>query len=92
MTDADDTVKCLSAKEIKALVKPEFAANPEKFYPVATLGRLGFSRANCPKCKEWFWRHSEKRVTCGDSNCEGKYTFIGNGFGKGKKMTYAEAW
>jgi hypothetical protein len=45
MTDADDTVKCLSAKEIKALVKPEFAANPEKFYPVTTLKKLGFSRA-----------------------------------------------
>lgn len=45
MTDADDTVKCLSAKEIKALVKPEFAANPEKFYPVNTFKKLGFSRA-----------------------------------------------
>ncbi len=45
MTDADDTVKCLSAKEIKALVKPEFAANPEKFYPVKTLTNLGFSRS-----------------------------------------------
>jgi alanyl-tRNA synthetase len=92
MTDADDTVKCLSAKEIKALVKPEFAANPELFYPVKTLTKLGFSRACCPKCGENFWRHTEKRVTCGDSNCEGQYSFIGNGFGKGKKITYADAW
>ena len=92
MTDADDTVKCLSAKEIKALVKPEFAANPELFYPVKTLGNLGFTRSQCPKCKENFWRHSDKKITCGDSNCEGEYTFIGNGFGKGKKITYAEAW
>lgn len=25
-------------------------------------------------------------------SCEGKYTFIGNGTGKGKKITFAEAW
>ena len=25
-------------------------------------------------------------------SCEGTYTFIGNGVGKGKKITYAEAW
>jgi len=25
-------------------------------------------------------------------SCEGKYTFIGNGVGKGKKITYAQAW
>jgi alanyl-tRNA synthetase len=92
MADADDTVKCLSAKEIKELVKPEFAANPELFYPVKTLTRLGFTRAQCPVSKEWFWRHTEKKTTCGDSNVEGKYTFIGNGFGKGKKISYAEAW
>lgn len=31
---------------------------------------------------------------CGDSRCEGKYHFIGQGIGKGKKgkVTYAEAW
>jgi alanyl-tRNA synthetase len=92
MTDADDTVKCLSAKEIKALVKPEFAANPELFYPVKTLTSLGFTRAKCPSCGENFWRHSHDKVTCGDSNCEGQYSFINNGFGKGKKISYAEAW
>ena len=88
----DDTVKCLSAKEIKALVKPVFAANPEQYYPVTTFKRLGFNRKQCPKCKENFWTHSETRVTCGDSNCEGEYTFIGNGFGGDNKITYAEAW
>jgi alanyl-tRNA synthetase len=32
-------------------------------------------------------------VTCGDSNCEGVYSFIGNGIKKeGEKMTYAGAW
>jgi alanyl-tRNA synthetase len=54
---------------------------------------MGYSRARCTKCKAYFWRHSETRQTCGDSNCEGKYSFIGNGISKdGSKMTYADAW
>lgn len=93
-------VACLSAKEIKALAKPEFAANPDKFYPTQTLKKIGFHRANCPTCKNNFWRHSEKRVTCGDSQCEKKYSFIGVGTGRGRatpdkpaeKLTYAGAW
>jgi len=93
MAEENDTVQCLTAKEIKALVKPEFEANPEKFYPTKTLASIGFTRHRCPKCSAYYWRHSEKRDTCGDSNCEGKYSFIGNGLGKdGKKMTYADAW
>ena len=85
-------VQCLTTKEIKALAKPEFAANPEKFYPVETFKKLGFSRAQCPVSGEYFWRHTEERKTCGDSAVEGKYSFIGNGLGKGKKITFAEAW
>jgi len=93
-------VACLSAKEIKKLARPEFAANPDKFYPTATLRKLGFSRACCPSCSNHFWRHTEKKVTCGDSQCEKKYSFIGVGTGRGRerpdkparKITYAEAW
>jgi len=34
MADEENgTVACLTTKEIKALAKPEFQANPEKFYP-----------------------------------------------------------
>jgi alanyl-tRNA synthetase len=80
MTEEEKTVQCLTTKEIKALAKPEFAANPDKFYPVETFKKLGFSRTTCPKCGHNFWRHSESRTTCGDSNCEGQYSFIGNGF------------
>jgi len=94
-------VACLSAKEIKKLAKPEFAANPDKFYPTPTLKKLGFSRASCPSCGNNFWRHTDKRITCGDSQCEKKYTFIGVGTGKGRnkpdgtpgtKISYAQAW
>lgn len=88
-------VKGLTTKEIKALCRPDFEKNPDKYYPVQTLTKLGYHRHRCPKCKHYFWRHSEKIETCGDSNCVGKYEFIGRGTGigkNGKKITYAEAW
>jgi hypothetical protein len=31
-------------------------------------------------------------ITLNFYSCEGTYSFIGNGVGKGKKITYAEAW
>ena len=55
-------VKSLTTKEIKKLAKPEFAANFEQHYPVATLRRLGFARAQCPKCENFFWRHTPKKI------------------------------
>jgi len=63
-------VACLSAKEIKKLAKPEFAANPDKFYPTNTLKKLGFHRASCGVCGNNYWRHTDKRTNCGDSQCE----------------------
>ena len=35
---------------------------------------------------------SKSRHLSNKCSCEGTYTFIGNGVGKGKKITYAEAW
>jgi hypothetical protein len=49
------------------LAKPEFAANPEKFYPTKVFEKMGYSRAQCPKCEVHYWRHTEKADTCGDS-------------------------
>jgi hypothetical protein len=66
-TKDNDTVQCLTTKEIKALARPEFRANPEKFYPTKTFEKMGYSRACCPKCDNYYWRHSEKADTCGDS-------------------------
>jgi len=94
MADEEETIQCMTAKEIKALAKPEFEANPDKFYPTKTFAKLGFHRARCPKCQSYFWRHTEKKELCGDSNCEGKYSFIGKGFLKEgqEPVTFAEAW
>lgn len=55
-----------STQEVKALVRPEFEANPDKYYPTETFRKLGFSRAQC-KCGHFFWRKSEEVTTCGDS-------------------------
>lgn len=81
-------------QEIKALAKPEFQANPEKFYPVETIKRYGFSRYFCDKCKAPFWRHNDRVTLCGDSNCVGRYSFIGEqrGIGKDHHVTYEEAF
>jgi alanyl-tRNA synthetase len=67
MADEQEEVKCLSTKEIKALARPEFQANPEKFYPVETFKKLGYHRNQCDKCKNFYWRYDETQTTCGDS-------------------------
>lgn len=59
-------VKALTTKEIKELARPEFQQNPEKFYPVETFKKIGFSRAHC-KCGHYYWRYSDAQTTCGDS-------------------------
>ena len=63
---AGDTIQCLTTKEIKALARPEFQANPEKFYPTNVFENIGFSRAQCD-CGNYYWRHTEERTNCGDS-------------------------
>jgi len=35
------------------------------------LTKLGFHRAQCPKCKNNYWRRVETADTCGDSSCVG---------------------
>ena len=67
MADNEETVACLTTKEIKAKARPEFQANPEKFYPTEVFAKMGYSRAQCDKCKNYYWRASEKQDTCGDS-------------------------
>ena len=35
---------------MKNLAKPEFAKNPEQFYPTQVFEKFGFTRAQCSKC------------------------------------------
>jgi len=91
--DVEVTVQCMTAKEIKEMVRPEFAKYPERFYPVETFKKIGFKRFQCKMSGDWYWATSE-REHCGDSQYAGKYGFIGNGFKEkdAPNMTYAEAW
>ena len=42
------------------MARPEFEANPEKFYPTRVFENIGFTRARC-SCGNYFWRKSEAR-------------------------------
>eukprot|EP00331_Platyophrya_macrostoma_P016320 CAMPEP_0176475624 /NCGR_PEP_ID=MMETSP0127-20121128/43706_1 /TAXON_ID=938130 /ORGANISM="Platyophrya macrostoma, Strain WH" /LENGTH=971 /DNA_ID=CAMNT_0017871233 /DNA_START=95 /DNA_END=3010 /DNA_ORIENTATION=+ len=90
------TIKGLTVKEIKAKARPEFEANPAKFYPTKVFEKMNFERHQCPVTKHYYWKHKDSKIqTCGDSSAEGKYSFIGKGVGigrKGTKITYAQAW
>ncbi len=55
----------------------EASKHPEKYFPVKTLKSLGLERQTCKKCSTVFWS-SVKREICGDTNCVGSYSFIGN--------------
>ena len=45
----------MTAKQIKEMVRPEFAKYPERFYPVDTFKKLGFNRYKCKKSGNYYW-------------------------------------
>ena len=77
-------------KAIKKLMKPEFAKNYEKYYPVKTLTAMGYSRHVCKKCGRGFWSQAP-RDFCDDAECSGGYRFIGESITR-KKFEYKEVW
>lgn len=70
--------KTFTAKELKKVFRPRFQQEPETYYPKAVFEEFGYTRAVCPKCGSLYWRRTEARTTCGDSSCEGRYSFIGD--------------
>jgi len=70
--------KTFTAKELKKVFRPRFREEPETYYPKAVFEEFGYTRAICPKCGSLYWRRTEARTTCGDSSCEGRYSFIGD--------------
>ena len=77
-------------KAIKKLMKPEFAKNYEKYYPVKTLRSLGYERYVCKKCGKGFWSQKPGDI-CDESECAGGYRFIGESITR-KQFAYKEAW
>lgn len=61
----------MTAKEMKKHWRPKFQETPDEYYPSAVFQKYGFSRATCPKCGTLYWRRSEAKDTCGDSECIG---------------------
>ncbi len=78
-------------KAIKLEFKKKAQAEPEKYYPVAVLKAEGFQRKKCLRCGTFFWSTDSKRTVCGEPDCSGGYTFIGNTPAKAK-MDYVETW
>ena len=86
------TIQAITPKELKKLVRGEFEQNYKQYYPTEIFSKIGFSRSKCEKCSKFFWAKDAKRTVCGDSMCEGKYSFIGNRLMGGKEITIADAW
>lgn len=81
----------LSDKEIKKKFKEEASKNPEKYYATEVLKKYGFSRKRCTVCGTYFWSVNPDQDRCGDSMCQGGFTFFENNPAK-KKLTYIEVW
>src|SRR3989338_1365088 len=80
----------MSFKDLKKQLKPEFAKNYDKYYPVKSFGEIGFSRHICKKCGQSFWSVNI-RDYCDNPSCSSGYGFIGNPITM-KKFLYKEAW
>lgn len=60
-----------SIQEIKDKVRPDFEANPDKYYPTQFLATIDFNRNKCTKCGHMFWKHNKNPTElCGDSKYE----------------------
>ncbi|MFQ5976369.1 MAG: alanine--tRNA ligase-related protein, partial [Candidatus Hydrothermarchaeales archaeon] len=77
-------------KEIKAEFRKKAQKDPEKYYPVQTLIDEGFKRMKCKNCGNYFWSVKDRDV-CGEPDCSGGYTFIGDSPAK-EKMDFIETW
>jgi alanyl-tRNA synthetase len=56
--------------ELKKIFKPEQ-------YRVDLFKELGHIRSQCSKCGIFFWTLDSERNTCGETECDGGYKFIG---------------
>lgn len=77
-------------KKIKRQIIEKASSNPEKYYPVSELKKLGLKRQKCSNCGTMFWSSVDRNV-CGDTSCVHKYSFIGNTPAK-KEMEFAETY
>ncbi|NOZ76855.1 MAG: hypothetical protein GXO65_04100 [Euryarchaeota archaeon] len=77
-------------KAMKAEFRKKAQSDPERYYPVQTLIEEGFQRRKCARCGNYFWSCADRTV-CGEPECSGGYTFIGDS-PAGKKMDFIQTW
>lgn len=80
----------LSDKELKKVLKEKCRSEPEKYYPVKALKKLGFSRGLCV-CGTYFWSARKDQKVCGDAKCSGGFRFIGSSPAR-NKLDYIGTW
>ncbi|MFB6208188.1 MAG: alanine--tRNA ligase [Candidatus Nanohaloarchaea archaeon] len=80
-----------SLDELKSQIKEEASSNPDKFFATDVLREKGFSRSKCENCGMHFWSSDPERKVCGEPECSGGYTFIGDS-PTDKTYSYVESW
>ncbi|MCK5594313.1 MAG: alanine--tRNA ligase, partial [Candidatus Aenigmarchaeota archaeon] len=77
-------------KDIKKRLRKDAQKTPDRFYPTTTFKQLGLDRYRCSNCGNYFWSAVERTV-CGEPECCGGYSFIGDTPAK-EKMDYIQVW
>src|SRR3989344_3219463 len=75
----------------KFQLKKEFARDWKKYYNLDFFAEQKFVRKKCKYCGTNFWTQDKKRSYCGETECNGGFTFIGKTPAK-HKMDYQETW
>ena len=80
---------------MKDEIRKKSKNNPEKYYPVKSLQKLGFTRHVCIHCSKAFWS-VEERENCDEPECRLKSGLIPYGFidnpPSAKRLNYTETW
>ena len=75
----------------KEELRTQFNKDWKKHYDLKFFKDEGFIRKQCQKCKKHFWTQNKDQDICNDSDCLGKYTFIGKSPAK-VKLDYTSTW
>jgi alanyl-tRNA synthetase len=79
----------MDAKTLKATFREKASRDYRKYFAIDVLEEKGFARSQCTKCGKYFWSVDDREV-CGDPDCEGGYSFIGES--PARSMDYIETW
>jgi len=66
----------ISKAELRKLFKREH-------YEVTLFREKGYTRKQCNVCESFYWTLNPEKNTCGDTQCEGGYQFIGDSLNGG---------